>query len=189
MNRLRTLWNAIRGYAAHDDPLVAAGNLIALVVASNQPFYPLYVYWSVGPDIGPTFYTFLSTPLFLAVPAVSRVSTLAGRVLLPLAGIANTILSAKAFGVQSGVEIFLMPCILLAFVLLRPRERMASFGAAGIGILAFLGLHDRYGAPFHLYSGEEYASFVTLNALSAATLVAFIGLLISTLMAANDPKD
>lgn len=52
--------------------MVAACNLIALVVASNQPFYPLYVYWAVSGDVWPTFFTFLSTPLFLAVPVVAK---------------------------------------------------------------------------------------------------------------------
>src|ERR1700710_279825 len=61
---LAVSWNAAKAYFADDDPLVATANLVALVVLWNQPFYPLYVYWSFGPDIAPTFYTFLSTPFF-----------------------------------------------------------------------------------------------------------------------------
>ena len=30
-------------YAAHADPATAAANLVALVLAGNGPFYPLYV--------------------------------------------------------------------------------------------------------------------------------------------------
>jgi hypothetical protein len=33
----------LRRYAAHPDPATATANLVALVVASNGPFYPLYV--------------------------------------------------------------------------------------------------------------------------------------------------
>jgi len=179
---LRTFWNVAKAYFAHDDPLVATANLVALVVLWNQPFYPLYVYWSVGPEIAPTFYTLLSTPFFLAVPAVGRANGRAGRALLPLAGIGNTVLSARVFGVDSGVEIFLLPCMLLGFVLFRPSERTIAIAIAAVGLLAFTVLHGRYGAPVHLYSTEEYAGFLKMNALSAGTLTAFIGLLVMNLI-------
>ena len=179
---VRTFWNAAKAYFAHDDPLVATANLVALVVLWNQPFYPLYVYWSVGPEIAPTFYTFLSTPFFLAVPAMGRANGRAGRALLPLAGIGNTVLSARVFGVGSGVEIFLLPCVLLGFVLFRPSERAIAIAIAAVGLLAFTVLHGRYGAPVHLYSTEEYAGFLKMNALSAGTLTAFIGLLVMNLI-------
>ncbi len=179
---LATGWQAAKAYFADDDPLVATANLVALVVLWNQPFYPLYVHWAVGPDIAPTFYTFLSTPFFLAVPALARVNSRAGRALLPLAGIGNTVLSAKVFGVASGVEIFLLPCVLLGFVLFRPAERIIAIGIAIVGMLAFMVLHGRYGAPVHLYSVEEYASFLKMNALSAGTLTVFIGLLVMNLI-------
>lgn len=94
MRFVRHIWDRVAAYAAHDDPMVAACNLVALVVASNQPFYPLYVYWAVSDHVWPTFLTFLSTPFFLAVPAVARRYSKTGRALLPLAGIGNTILSA-----------------------------------------------------------------------------------------------
>ena len=122
----------VRSYAAHPDPLVASANFIALLVASNQPFYPLYVYWLATTNIEPVWYTFLSTPFFLAVPALSRWNTVAGRALLPLAGIGNTILCAQLFGVQSAVEIFLIPCAVLAILLFRPAERTIGFAIAGI---------------------------------------------------------
>ena len=35
-------------YAADDDPLTATSNRLALILASNQPFYPLYVRWVTG---------------------------------------------------------------------------------------------------------------------------------------------
>ena len=175
--RISALVQAIRAYAANPDPLVAAGNAVALLVAVNQPFYPLYVAWLVG-DAWPALFTFLSTPFFLAVPAVARRNPLAGRALLPLAGFANTVLSAKAFGAASGVEVFLAPCLVLAGLLFRPGERRIAFALMAVGLAAFA-LHARYGAPWHLYSAEEYAAFVRLNAISAGGLLAFIGLTFS----------
>lgn len=180
---LGSLWQALRRYCDDDDPLVATANLVALVVAWNQPFYPLYVYWSVSDVVWPTFFTFLSTPLFAAVPAVSRLNRTAGRALLPLTGIANTMLSAKAFGTASGVEIFLIPIVLLAVVLFRPAERIFGLAISLLALIVFMGLHGRYGSPFHLYSAEEYAGFLTLNAVSAGTLTMFVGLLLAGLLA------
>lgn len=90
-----------RAYAYHCDPRVAAANVISLLVASNQPFYPLYIFWLVSSDITAAWFTFLSTPFFVAVPAVARWNDAAGRALLPLTGIGNTMLSAWLFGTAS----------------------------------------------------------------------------------------
>ncbi len=181
------LWNkiaaAISHYAAHDDPLVAAGNKIALVVASNQPFYPLTVLWVVSDTIWPAFFTFLSTPFFLAVPAIARRSPLAGRALLPVAGIGNTILCAKLFGEASGVELFLLPCIMIAAVLLRKGERVLVLLIVGLTMLIYVSLQGRYGAPFHLYAAQEYDRFLRMNAISVAMLTAFVGLMVSNAIA------
>ena len=131
MNLSRYMWDRIAAYAAHDDPMVAACNLIALVVASNQPFYPLYVYWTVSDHVWATVFTFLSTPLFMAVPAVARRYSKTGRALLPIAGMANTILSARVFGPPSGVDIFLIPCALIAATFFRASERPIAFALIG----------------------------------------------------------
>jgi len=177
---------AIRAYMAHPDPLVALANVVALLVASNQPFYPLYLYFLVSERIEPSFYTFLSTPFFLAVPALARINTLAGRALLPLAGIGNTILCAWLFGVQSAVEIFLIPCAVLALLLFRPRERLVGLAVAGFAFLAFLFLHGRYGAPVVAYDPVQYQALVRLNAMSAAALTCFVALAFSNLLAAAE---
>lgn len=177
---------ALRAYASHPDPLAAAANLIALLVASNQPFYLLYLYWLVSESIEPAFYTFLSTPFFLAVPALARISTVAGRALLPLAGIGNTILCAKLFGVESAVEIFLIPCAVLALLLFRPKERLVGFALAGAAFVAFLVLHGRYGAPAVAYGAAEYQALMRLNAMSAAALTCFAALVFSNLLAASE---
>lgn len=177
---------ALRAYADHPDPRVSAGNWIALLVASNQPFYPLYMWWLVSERIEPSYFTFLSTPFFLAVPALSRRNTLAGRALLPLAGMGNTILCAGLFGVQSAVEIFLVPCIVLALLLFRPSERLVGFSIAGLAFGSFLLLGPLYGAPYLAYDGEEYAALIRLNAMSAVALTACIALMFSNMLASAE---
>jgi hypothetical protein len=182
MGLVHEIRRRVAAYAAHDDPMVAACNLIALVVAANQPFYPLYVYWAVSDQIWPTFFTFLSTPFFLAVPALARRSPTAGRALLPVAGMANMVLCAEMFGQASGVEIFLIPCALIAATFFRAFERLTAFVLIGMAMLVYLGSGDLYGAPVHRYSASEYNAFVRLNAMSAGTLTVFVGLVASGLL-------
>jgi hypothetical protein len=88
----------------------------------------------------------LSTPAFAAVPAAARRHSLAGHALLPLAGVANTLLGMKLFGSGAMVELFLLPCLLLAVVLFRSSERrvMATLLASAI---AYVALDGALGAP------------------------------------------
>jgi hypothetical protein len=179
---VRNAWDRVSAYAAHDDPMVAACNRIALVVAFNQPFYPLYVYWLVSDHVWLTLFTLLSTPFFLAVPAVARRSSMAGRALLPVAGMANTILSAEMFGQASGVEMFLIPCTLIAATFFRASERFAAFTLIGLAFLIYLEVDEGYGGPVNVYNASEYQAFFRLNALSAGTLTVFVGLVASGLI-------
>ncbi len=103
--------------------MAKAAGTVAVIVASNQPFYPVYLHAIAGSAAWPAWLTLLSTPFFVAVPAVARRHSLAGRVLLPIAGVANTVLCVKLFGVASAVELFLFPRILLGAILFRPTER------------------------------------------------------------------
>jgi len=184
MSPLRSL----RAYAAHDDPLTAASNFIALLVASNQPLYPLYIYETVSDAIGVSFFTLLSTPLFLAVPWVARRHSVAGRALLPIAGFANTALSTKLFGVASGVELFLIPCMIIATLSFHGKERFIGFSLAAIAALLFI-FRDGYGVPLHLYSQEEYAHFLRLNAFSAGSLIFLASLTFSDVLSGQKKPD
>jgi len=152
VNLLRRLGN----YAAHPDPLTAACNRIALLVTSNQPFYPLYLWWAVGGEWQVACWTFLSTPFFACVPVVAKRNPVAGRIMLPLTGIANGILSTKAFGEASGVEMFLIPCALIACLAFRREEWRVVAVPLGATIGAGL-LHGHYGVPFGRFAASEYA--------------------------------
>jgi hypothetical protein len=179
---LPTMWRWVGAYAVNHDPRVASCNMIALLVASNQPFYPLYVYFSVSRHIAPILLTFLSTPFFLAIPAISRRFPVFGRALLPLTGLANVVVSIKAFGVASGVAIFIVPCALIAAAFFRPSERILAFALLALALAVFLGIDSPVLAPLHTYSQTEYAAFVRLNALSASALVTVLGLMLSGLV-------
>jgi len=178
----RDIWRWVGAYAANPDPRVASCNTIALLVASNQPFYPLYVYFSVSRHIAPTLLTFLSTPFFLAIPAISRRSPVFGRALLPLTGLANVVLSAKAFGAASSVAIFIVPCALIAAAFFRPSERIFAFALLALALAIFLLIGSHPIVPIHDYSRTEYAAFTRLNALSASALVTLLGLMLSGLV-------
>jgi hypothetical protein len=187
MHEIKRLREAIAAYSHSADPLAAASNFIALCVVGNQPFYPLYVWWAVGDDGWTSFLTFLSTPFFLAIPWIARRSSLAGRAMLPIVGIANTVLSAKAFGAASGVELFLCPCAMIAGMALRAHERKLMLGIVGLAILAFAFVQNRLGAPLHVFSAEEYARFFSLNAWSVAGLTGLVALQYSSAYAKPQP--
>jgi hypothetical protein len=169
-----------QNYAAHPDPRAALANLVALLIVSNQPFYPLYVYWIVGTPAWVTFVSFLSTPFFFAVPAVARRNSLAGRVLLCMTGTLNTVLCVWAVGEASGVAMFYFACILIGVLLFRASERIAMAVCTALPMAAYLLLRHRFGAPLHVFSDAEYASLVTLHAVSVGSLIAFVGYKFST---------
>ena len=193
MSRLKRMVAAIGIYAAHPDPWAAIANTVALVIVSNQPFYPLYLYWVVSPAIAPSYVTFLSTPLFAAVPAAIRRSALLGRSLLLVAGIGNTLLCRVAFGAGSGVEVFLFPCLMLSLLLFRHSERAFALSFAALTFIAYLLPAALLGTPLHLYEPSEYAALQRLNFLSAASLTVLIGWLfarrLDTISRADETDD
>lgn len=162
----------LRDYASHPDPTTAACNRIALLVAGNQPIYPLYLLWLVGGDWLTACWTFLSTPMFAGVPAVARRHPVAGRALLPAAGLFNGMVSAKAFGVESGVEYFLVPVALITVLAFRDVPRVT------VGLLAIIALtgllHGFYGAPLGHFTAEQYVHFRSLNLYSVIALSIFV---------------
>ena len=130
------LW--FRVYADNQDCLAKAAGIISLTVASNQPFYPLYLHAIIGTAAWPAWWTLLSTPFFIAVPGLARRNSFLGRALLPLAGIANTVLCVKLFGRETAVEIFLIPCLLLSVFLFRSNERIATLLLTALSIASYV---------------------------------------------------
>lgn len=183
---LNTIIERSRQFTANPDPLANIAGTIAFVVACNQPFYPLYLYAIAGTAAWPSWLTLLSTPLFLAVPLVARHNSLAGRAILPLAGVANTVLSVKLIGVASAVELFFVPCLLLGIVLFRPRERAIMMPIVSLPFVAFIGLDWNLGPPLKLFSVDQYSSIVSLHAVSVGALTFLIGVLLSSVLAERE---
>jgi hypothetical protein len=166
----------LRRYLAHPDPATAAANLVAVVVAGNGPFYPLYVLALIGWDRTEAWLTMLASPVFFSVPAISRRSSRAGRVALPLIGMANTVWCAALFGDASGVGLFVLPCTALAALMFYPAERWVALLLMGLATLSAI-LLTTY--PFNglmVLSANDAATLARLNAISVATLTAFVSL-------------
>jgi hypothetical protein len=184
---MRRIAQRLTAHIHSDDPLAAASNLIAVIVAINQPFFPLSIHWLVGNDHGASYVTFLSTPFFLAVPTIMRLSSLAGRAMLPLVGIFNTLASAQTLGAASGVELFLCPCAMIAGMSMRQSERLVMLGIVALALAGFVLLHDKAVASSTLFSPAEYANFVSLNVWSVAALIVLAALRYSAALAQSTP--
>ncbi|WP_068091426.1 hypothetical protein [Novosphingobium rosa] len=156
----------LKAYAAHPDPATAACNRIALLVASSQPTYPLYIAWLAGGTWWVACLTFLSTPAFLAVPALARHKASSGRALLVLAGLGNAALATKALGTASGVEAFLIPTTIIALIAFKGGLRLWLIAANMVIAL----LHAMYGKPWGAFSPQALAALVRLNGWSAGLL-------------------
>jgi hypothetical protein len=177
-----TRW--LRAYAANDDGVAAAGNLVALVLAGNQPFYPLYVVIVGGAGGMPwVLLTMVSLPFFLVVPKIARRHPLLGRVALCLITTINTVFCTWVLGERSGTELFLLPCATLAGLLFRPSERLLMLPLAGFPVLSYWILHGRYGAPPYLYPLDSYDALSAMNAVSAGMISIFLGIAFSGLFA------
>src|SRR5690606_13374025 len=87
------------------------------------------------------------------------------------------------FGTASAVEIFLVPCGVIALLLFRPRERLLGLALTALAFSLFLFLHDAYGPPLARYDTDEYDALARLNLMSAGMLTAFVALLFSGLLA------
>ncbi len=180
---IKSLIDRLGQYTANPDPLAKLAGTVAMVVASNQPFYPLYLYAIVGQLAWPAWFTLLSTPFFVAVPAIARRHSLAGRAMLPVTGVANTVLCVKLIGPKSAVELFLFPCILLAAILFRPAERTIMAPVLVLPFAAYLVLDGHLGPPIQVFGADSYASIIALHAISVASLTALIGILLASVLA------
>ena len=165
MFNLAALWKRVANYAVNDDPLTAASNRLSLIIASNQPFYPLYVRWVTGEASTSLGLTFLSTPFFLASPWIARRFAGVGRLWFPAIGAINTLFCGFIFGEASGVEWFLLPCIVIAVLSCRATEGKALFIYIALLSGAFAMFHGRYGESLFQTQSAQ-AAFRSLNVYS-----------------------
>lgn len=173
----------LRTYYAHDDPAAETANVVALVVGWNGPFYPLYVIaLTGGHNAAVAVLTMLATPLFLALPWLSRRSSRAARFGLVLVGTMNTLWCLKLLGAPSGVELFLLPCAALATLLFRQREKTALLAATALPLVAYCLPLSLFGRALIQLSPAESARLYVLNEASVLTLTAVLVMQFSRLL-------
>jgi hypothetical protein len=167
---LQALARRFAALTAATDAKVHAANLIALVLAWNTPFYPLYVYFAAGPaGMRWTMLNLLVFPVFAAVPFITRQHPLAGRALLVAAGTLNTTLCIWLYGEAAGEQLFLLPCVTIAILLFRRSERAVMAGLLLLPVAAYFML-GHYGSPPFPHG----ASLLGLNVASVGVLTAFL---------------
>jgi hypothetical protein len=165
-------------YRAHPDPRMAAGNTLALALASNGPLYPIYLFLLDGWGFWPSLIPMVSVPVFALVPAIARRHTLAGRVVMLGVSTFNSVLYALLFGVRSELQLFLLPCMTLG-LLFPYRQRWLGWTLALLPLAAFLWLLARAGGPVHPYTDAQFHSMALLSEASLGTLSWFMMLLFS----------
>jgi len=179
----------LRAYIAHPDPLTAVANLLALILASNQPFYPLYFYAAIGDSAWPAWVALISAPCFAAVPAIARLNSGAGRASLVVIGVFNTAVVTWAMGALSATQTFFFPCLFLAVMLFRPSERVWSALLLALTAVIYFILSGAAVQAFVTFSADQYRAIASINTMSAATLSAFAAYLISQQLASNSQPD
>ena len=179
MNKVADRLRWLRAYTASEDPRVSAGNTIAMVLAWNQPYYPLYLWWIVGRDAWVGIPDAFSGLLFFAVPAIARRSPLAGRIALVVFSVANVVFCSMMLGQAAGVQLLFLPCGMLAAMLFTWRERFVMLPMTALPLAVWLQTRGRLDIPPVRFTPQAYTSLFTLNAVSAGLLMVFFGWLLA----------
>jgi hypothetical protein len=157
--------------AAHPDKLAAGCNKIAIVLASNAPFYPLYLYFILGRAGLPLIlFPAISLPFFAATIPISRRSSLWGRIWINAVSTIDSFYVTWLLGAASGTGLFLIPCITLAILSFRGAEfwPMAVLACLPYGLLLLTGWH--LPPPPQIFTPAAYHSLVTLSEISVASI-------------------
>jgi hypothetical protein len=160
----------VRAPTRHADPLSEAANKIALLLAGNTPFYPLYLWFILGRGGWPwLLLTALSTPFFAATLWLARRHSLGARAWLCAWASLNTAWVAWLLGPRAGVALFFLPCLVLAVLIFRTREFAARAPLTALPFALYLALLWAPHSPV-VITPSAYASLFRLNALSVALL-------------------
>lgn len=169
----------LRAYTHSADPRVAACNTIAMVLAWNQPYYPIYLLWIVGRDAWVGIPDAFSGLLFFLVPAIARRSPLLGRVALVVFSVVNVTFCSMMLGEAAGVQLLYLPCGMLAAILFSWRERFVMLAMTALPLVVWYFTRVRLDIPPVRFSAAAYTSLFTLNAVSAGMLMMFFGWLLA----------
>ncbi len=166
----------LRSLAAHPDPLVEANNWVALTIGSHLPFWPLYVTGIAGSEAWPSaLLTIALTPFFLAIPLIARRSGFASRIAMPVFGIVNTIFTMWVLGINSGTEVFLVPCAALAAIVFRRSERWLMLCLTMAPLLIWWALQTWPLPVLQEFTGTVARDLKVMNVFSVALLIVAFG--------------
>jgi len=169
---VRRLTALVRSYVAAEDPKVATANFIAMVLAWNTPFYPFYLIATGGAAMRPgCWFTLLSFPVFLSVPALMRRSSVLGRIALIAAGTLNTAFCTWLLGEASGTWLFFGPCVVLVPLVCGRTWWMLAPGILGLAAAG------HYPASRFACAPATCGSLFWMNGISVACLLVFFGYL------------
>lgn len=161
--------------AAHADSLTEASNTIALVLASNTPFYPLYLYFILGRAGLPwLLFAAASFPFFCLTLWIARRNSIAGRIWLSVAATLNSAYVTWLLGEASSTALFLIPCISLAVLSFGRRERLPMLVCTALPFILFYFLQGHFPPPPARYSASAYHSLLILNEVSVASISAIL---------------
>jgi len=170
------LWGWTQAYAAHPDPLAQVSNWVALTIGTHLPIWPLYIVFSAGAQAWPSaLLTSALAPVFCVIPLLSRRHNLWARVATPLAGLANTVFTIWVLGINSGTEVFLVPCTVLAAQSFRWHERWLMLVLAGAPLVVWFWLQNHAPVPLHHYDPAAAHNLIELNVISIGILMALFG--------------
>lgn len=172
-------------YVDAPDPVARASNRLVMILLANQPTYPLLVGWATGSWTESLALLMVSTPFFCAVPWVTRRAPGMGVLAFPAIGALNTAFCTMVLGRASGVEVFLVPCVVIAVLVRPPTGSKRATGA----MIAFLYATFAVGrllplVPVVTLGPEQLEALVSLNAWSAASFTAMAAW---TLLRAKSP--
>lgn len=173
---LKRISSGVGGFVGHRDPRMAYGNLVAVLVGSNQPLFPLTLYFVLGDAARPSLWGMVSTLVFCAVPLVARSNGFAAKLLLSLYASLHTAGFVMLMGQGAGFELYFLPCIGLTALLFPARQRLLAWTLCAVPFLLFFAVQRLAGQAGH-FGGEAVASLWQVNAISVACLTAMMGML------------
>jgi hypothetical protein len=167
-------------FVAHENRLTEASNKIALVLAGNTPFYPLYLYFILGRAGLPwILLAGAALPFFCATFWIARSGGLRSRVWLCLIATLNSLYVTWLLGEASGTALFLIPCISLAVLSFSATERLPMAIVTGLPFVLYYFLNGHLPAPPAIYTPANYRSLITLNEVSVASITAVLAYVFS----------
>jgi len=151
-------------------------NWVAVIIGTHLPLWPLYIWCSAGSQAIPSaLLTMALAPVFLVVPLVSNWNSLAARIIVILAGNANTVFTIWVLGMNSGSAIFHFPCAVMAAISFHRSERWLKITTIILPLLIWLLLQHHAPAGLHHYDNLAERRIFGLNIIIVCVLIGLFG--------------